>query len=161
MRSESVAWLLRTAGIPSVVLEGGYKAFRTYARMQFDRTIDFAVLGGLTGSAWAALFPSTGGAFAAGVAFFGATFFSTTFFLATFFLATVFLEDFRVAFPVEGFPAAFLATLLLLFEDDFLDTLCFSAEIFFLVLACLEFEDFADFLEVFFLLVEVPRNQMT
>ncbi|MAU75885.1 MAG: tRNA 2-selenouridine(34) synthase MnmH [Crocinitomicaceae bacterium] len=51
MRSESVAWLLRTAGIPSVVLEGGYKAFRTYARTQFDRRINFAVLGGLTGSA--------------------------------------------------------------------------------------------------------------
>ena len=51
MRSESVAWLLSTAGIPSVVLEGGYKAFRTYARTQFDRKIHFAVLGGLTGSA--------------------------------------------------------------------------------------------------------------
>jgi tRNA 2-selenouridine synthase len=42
---------LRTALIPSVVLEGWYKAFRTYARTQFDRTINFAVLGGLTGSA--------------------------------------------------------------------------------------------------------------
>ncbi|MDG2311974.1 MAG: tRNA 2-selenouridine(34) synthase MnmH [Flavobacteriales bacterium] len=51
MRSESVAWLLRTAGIPTVVLEGGYKAFRTFARTQFDRAINFAVLGGLTGSA--------------------------------------------------------------------------------------------------------------
>jgi len=51
MRSESIAWLLRTAGIPSIVLEGGYKAFRSYARTQFDRDIDFAVLGGLTGSA--------------------------------------------------------------------------------------------------------------
>jgi tRNA 2-selenouridine synthase len=51
MRSESVAWLLRTAGVPSIVLDGGYKAFRTYARSQFDRKIDFAVLGGLTGSA--------------------------------------------------------------------------------------------------------------
>ena len=51
MRSESVAWLLRTAGIPTVILEGGYKAFRTFARTQFDRTINFAVLGGLTGSA--------------------------------------------------------------------------------------------------------------
>lgn len=51
MRSESVAWLLRTAGVPTVVLEGGYKAFRTYARSEFDRKIDFVVLGGLTGSA--------------------------------------------------------------------------------------------------------------
>jgi tRNA 2-selenouridine synthase len=51
MRSESVAWLLRTAGVPTVVLEGGYKAFRTYARSEFDRKIDFLVLGGLTGSA--------------------------------------------------------------------------------------------------------------
>ena len=37
MRSESVAWLLRTSGVPSIVLEGGYKAFRSYARLQFDR----------------------------------------------------------------------------------------------------------------------------
>ena len=51
MRSESVSWLLRTSGVPSIVLEGGYKAFRSYARSQFDRKIDFAVLGGLTGSA--------------------------------------------------------------------------------------------------------------
>lgn len=50
MRSESVAWLLRTAGIPAVVLEDGYKGFRSYARSQFDKKIDFAVLGGLTGS---------------------------------------------------------------------------------------------------------------
>jgi len=51
MRSESVAWLLRTAAVPAVVLEGGYKAFRTFARSEFDRPINFAVLGGLTGSA--------------------------------------------------------------------------------------------------------------
>ena len=51
MRSESVAWLLRTAGVPAVVLEGGYKAFRAFARSEFDRPIKFAVLGGLTGSA--------------------------------------------------------------------------------------------------------------
>ena len=51
MRSESVAWLLRTAGVPAVVLEGGYKAFRTHARAEFDRKIHFSVLGGLTGSA--------------------------------------------------------------------------------------------------------------
>ena len=51
MRSESVAWLLRTAAVPAVVLEGGYKAFRTFARSEFDRPINFAILGGLTGSA--------------------------------------------------------------------------------------------------------------
>jgi len=51
MRSESVAWLLRTAGVPAVVLYGGYKSFRGYARSEFDRKINFAVLGGLTGSA--------------------------------------------------------------------------------------------------------------
>jgi tRNA 2-selenouridine synthase len=51
MRSESVAWLVRTAGVPAVVLEGGYKAYRAFARTQFDRPINFAVLGGLTGSA--------------------------------------------------------------------------------------------------------------
>ena len=36
MRSESVAWLLRTAGIPAVVLEDGYKGFRSYARSQLE-----------------------------------------------------------------------------------------------------------------------------
>ena len=51
MRSESIAWLLRTAGVPTIVLAGGYKAFRSYARSQFDRNIDFIVLGGMTGSA--------------------------------------------------------------------------------------------------------------
>jgi len=51
MRSESVAWLLRTAGVPAIVLDGGYKNFRSYARGMFDVKIDFAVLGGYTGSA--------------------------------------------------------------------------------------------------------------
>ena len=51
MRSQSVAWLLRTSGVPAIVLDGGYKAFRSYARAQFDLPLNLAVIGGLTGSA--------------------------------------------------------------------------------------------------------------
>jgi len=51
MRSQSVAWLMRTAGVPAIVLEGGYKAYRTYARTMFDKPLYLAVLGGFTGSA--------------------------------------------------------------------------------------------------------------
>lgn len=51
MRSQSVAWLLRSSGVPAIVLEGGYKAFRSFARSHYDKPINLAVLGGLTGSA--------------------------------------------------------------------------------------------------------------
>ena len=51
MRSQSVAWLLRSSGVPAIVLEGGYKAFRSFARSQFDKPLNLAVLGGFTGSA--------------------------------------------------------------------------------------------------------------
>jgi tRNA 2-selenouridine synthase len=51
MRSQSVAWFLRTAGIPTIVLDGGYKAYRTYAISMLKKPINLAVLGGLTGSA--------------------------------------------------------------------------------------------------------------
>lgn len=51
MRSQSVGWLLRTAGVPAFILDGGYKAFRSYAREQFDKPINFIVLGGYTGAA--------------------------------------------------------------------------------------------------------------
>lgn len=51
MRSQSVGWLLRTAGVPAFIMDGGYKAFRSHARVLFDEPIDFVVLGGYTGSA--------------------------------------------------------------------------------------------------------------
>ena len=51
MRSQSVAWLLRTSGIPVKLLEGGYKAYRSYARSMYDEPLNLAILGGLTGSA--------------------------------------------------------------------------------------------------------------
>ena len=51
MRSQSVAWLFRTSGIPIKLLEGGYKAYRSYARRMYDEPIYLAILAGLTGSA--------------------------------------------------------------------------------------------------------------
>ena len=51
MRSQSVSWLLRTSGIPAIVLEGGYKAFRSFARSNLKEPLNLVVLGGLTGSA--------------------------------------------------------------------------------------------------------------
>lgn len=51
MRSQSVGWLLRTAGVPAFIMDGGYKAFRSFAREQFDRPLNLVVLGGYTGSA--------------------------------------------------------------------------------------------------------------
>ena len=46
MRSQSVAWLLRTYGVPTIILDGGYKAYRSFARSQFDKPLNLAVLGG-------------------------------------------------------------------------------------------------------------------
>lgn len=51
MRSQSVGWLLRTAGVPAFIMDGGYKAFRSFAREQFDRPLNLVVLGGYTGAA--------------------------------------------------------------------------------------------------------------
>ena len=51
MRSQSVAWLLRTASIPAIVLDGGYKAYKSHARSMYDKPLNLAILGGLTGSA--------------------------------------------------------------------------------------------------------------
>lgn len=50
MRSQSVGWLLKTAGFEPTVLEGGYKAFRAYAREFFDRPWQLHVVSGLTGA---------------------------------------------------------------------------------------------------------------
>jgi tRNA 2-selenouridine synthase len=50
-RSESVAWLLETAGFETAVLEGGYKAYRRYV-LDFYESVPhkFLILGGPTGS---------------------------------------------------------------------------------------------------------------
>ena len=50
MRSESLAWLFRTAGLHASVLKGGYKAYRAHFR-EMLHSVDwkFVVLGGPTG----------------------------------------------------------------------------------------------------------------
>lgn len=51
MRSGSVAWLLETAGLPTVTLQGGYKAYRQTVLEEFEKPLNLVVLGGKTGSA--------------------------------------------------------------------------------------------------------------
>jgi tRNA 2-selenouridine synthase len=50
MRSQSVAWLLRTAGLRVHVLRGGYKRFRHFVLASFERPWPLVTLGGKTGS---------------------------------------------------------------------------------------------------------------
>ena len=51
MRSASVAWLLGTVGVPVVVLQGGYKAFRNWSTgAALTAPYRLLLLGGLTGS---------------------------------------------------------------------------------------------------------------
>lgn len=50
MRSDAVAWLLNLYGYKVFVLKGGYKAFRRWALMQFEKKYPLRVLGGFTGS---------------------------------------------------------------------------------------------------------------
>ena len=50
MRSQSMGWLLKTAGLEPALLEGGYKAFRKYAHGYFDRPWRLHVVSGLTGA---------------------------------------------------------------------------------------------------------------
>lgn len=49
MRSGSIAWLLETAGIPVIKLEGGYKAYRQWARQALSEVTNVRILGGMTG----------------------------------------------------------------------------------------------------------------
>lgn len=49
-RSESLAWLFELLGLKAVVLEGGYRSFRTYVRSFFQTPFRFIVIGGYTGS---------------------------------------------------------------------------------------------------------------
>ena len=50
MRSASMAWLFSTTGFETFVIEGGYKACRTYIREQSGTGSPMIVLGGMTGS---------------------------------------------------------------------------------------------------------------
>ena len=50
MRSGSLSWLLRTAGIPTVVLNGGYKAYKAGLSEQMGRQWPLIRIGGYTGS---------------------------------------------------------------------------------------------------------------
>lgn len=51
MRSGSVAWLLETAGLEVVLLQGGYKAYRRTVLAMFEQPLPLKILGGYTGSA--------------------------------------------------------------------------------------------------------------
>ena len=50
MRSESMGWLLETAGFKASTLKGGYKAFRNWVLAYFDQPLTLIVVGGYTGS---------------------------------------------------------------------------------------------------------------
>lgn len=50
MRSNSMAWLLRTAGLKVYTLTGGYKAYRKYLLSYLSNPFRLVVLGGETGS---------------------------------------------------------------------------------------------------------------
>lgn len=49
-RSQAFAWLLNTAGIPAVTVNGGYKGFRRYAASVLSKPWNFRVLTACTGS---------------------------------------------------------------------------------------------------------------
>ena len=50
MRSESVAWLAQGLDLPVVLLQGGYKAYRSWALALFEQPWPLRLLGGRTGS---------------------------------------------------------------------------------------------------------------
>lgn len=50
MRSRSLAWLLEQVEIQTLVLQGGYKAFRSWTLASFKSSLPLVVLSGLTGS---------------------------------------------------------------------------------------------------------------
>ncbi len=50
MRSESMAWLFSRAGIETIILRGGYKAYRKHIRSKFERNMQLVIVGGMTGS---------------------------------------------------------------------------------------------------------------
>ncbi|MFI4963533.1 MAG: tRNA 2-selenouridine(34) synthase MnmH, partial [Legionellales bacterium] len=50
MRSAGVAWLLDLYGFKVYTLTGGYKSFRNWALLQFEKPYSFNIIGGYTGS---------------------------------------------------------------------------------------------------------------
>jgi tRNA 2-selenouridine synthase len=50
MRSESMAWLLSLSGFEVNLLKGGYKAYRNYIRVAWNKKCDLRVLSGKTGT---------------------------------------------------------------------------------------------------------------
>ncbi|NHB69451.1 tRNA 2-selenouridine(34) synthase MnmH [Perlabentimonas gracilis] len=50
MRSASFAWLMNTAGIPAITVNGGYKGFRRFAASIIKRDWNFKVITACTGS---------------------------------------------------------------------------------------------------------------
>ena len=50
MRSESVAWLVERSGVSVYLLEGGYKAYRSYVLERFASPMQLLVLAGMTGA---------------------------------------------------------------------------------------------------------------
>ncbi|MEZ5082174.1 MAG: tRNA 2-selenouridine(34) synthase MnmH [Bacteroidales bacterium] len=50
LRSKNMAWLFETSGLHSILLEGGYKAYRRYIREHLAEFNNVVVLGGKTGS---------------------------------------------------------------------------------------------------------------
>jgi tRNA 2-selenouridine synthase len=50
MRSESMAWLFNMAGLNVQVLDGGYKAYRQFAKSEFSKSANIKILSGYTGS---------------------------------------------------------------------------------------------------------------
>ncbi len=49
MRSGAVAWLLEMAGLNTIKITGGYKAYRSWARKDFAQIANLRILGGMTG----------------------------------------------------------------------------------------------------------------
>jgi len=50
MRSKSMVWLFETMGLTCYLLEGGYKSYRSYARVVLATPLNLLVIGGRTGS---------------------------------------------------------------------------------------------------------------
>ncbi len=50
MRSESISWLLNTAGFETTLLKGGYKAYRNAQFKFFDKDLPLRVVSGFTGT---------------------------------------------------------------------------------------------------------------
>lgn len=50
MRSNSFGWLMNTAGLEAVIMQGGYKAYRNHVLKKFEENYKLLLLGGPTGS---------------------------------------------------------------------------------------------------------------